>query len=150
MPLKEDLQSSDFAPRIVLHIDDDQDDRHLVNKAINSIDPAIIIREATDGRKALEFLHQARLFGDLPCLIILDINMPVMDGYETYKEIMKDATLSIIPIVVFTTSCSENDVLQWRRENIVMLTKPSTYAGFADTVRKMLDYCSPTNKQKSS
>jgi CheY-like chemotaxis protein len=148
--LKEDLQSSDFAPRIVLHIDDDQDDRDLVNKAINSIDPAMIIREATNGRKALEFLNQAQLFGDLPCLIILDINMPVMDGYETYREIMKDATLSLIPIVVFTTSSGENDVQQWRRENIVMLTKPSTYTGFADAVRKMLTYCSPAINKKSS
>jgi CheY-like chemotaxis protein len=150
MPLKEDLKSADYAPRIVLHIDDDQDDRDLVNKAIHSIDPAMVIREATDGRKALDFLHQAKLFGDLPCLIILDLNMPVMDCYETYKEIIKDATLSIIPIVVFTTSFNENDVQQWRRENIVMLTKPSTYAEFTDSVRKMLGYFSPTNKEKSS
>jgi CheY-like chemotaxis protein len=76
--------------------------------------------------------------------------MPVMDGYETYREIMKDATLSLIPIVVFTTSSGENDVQQWRRENIVMLTKPSTYTGFADAVRKMLTYCSPAINKKSS
>jgi CheY-like chemotaxis protein len=91
-------------PKIVLHIDDDQDDRYLVGKAINNIDPSIIVREAQDGMKAIEFLNQAKLFGDLPCLIILDINMPIMNGYDTYNEISKDNDLAAIPIVIFTTS----------------------------------------------
>src|SRR4051812_29994639 len=107
-------------PKIILHIDDDPDDRYFVKRAITSIDPSIMLREAQNGKKAIEFLNQARLFGDLPNLIILDINMPVMDGHDTYKEISKDPELSLIPIIVFTTSFDNTELHQWKERNILM------------------------------
>jgi CheY-like chemotaxis protein len=128
-------------PRIVLHIDDDPDDRLLVSMAIQSIDPSMILREAKDGMKAIEFLDQAKLFGDLPCLIILDLNMPVMNGYETYKEIRKDDVLSAIPIVIFTTSFDKKDQVHWARENVALIVKPAQYDDFVENVKKILTHC---------
>ena len=129
-------------PKVVLHIDDDPDDRLLVNLAIQSIDPSMILREAKDGRKAIEFLNQAKLFGDLPCLIILDLNMPVMNGYETFKEIRKDDILSAIPIVIFTTSFHKDDLIHWAKENIALITKPAQFDLFIESVKKILTHCS--------
>ena len=128
-------------PKVVLHIDDDPDDRLLVSLAIQSIDPSMILQEAKDGRKAIEFLNQAKLFGDLPCLIILDLNMPVMNGYETFKEIRKDAVLCDIPIVIFTTSFHKDDLHHWAKENVALITKPAEFDWFTESVKKILTHC---------
>jgi len=133
--------SLNIQPRVVFHIDDDADDRLLVSLAIQSIDPSMILREANNGKKAIEFLQQAKLFGDLPCLIILDLNMPVMDGYATYKEIKRDAALSVIPIVIFTTSFDRRDKQYWEKENVVLLTKPVRFDLFTESVSKILAHC---------
>ena len=133
--------SLNIQPRVVFHIDDDADDRLLVSLAIQSIDPSMILREANNGKKAIEFLQQAKLFGDLPCLIILDLNMPVMDGYATYKEIKRDAALSVIPIVIFTTSFDRRDKQYWEKENVVLLTKPVRFDLFTECVSKILAHC---------
>jgi CheY-like chemotaxis protein len=125
-------------PKLILHIDDDQDDRYLVRQAINSIDPSIILREAQDGKKAIDFLQQAKLFGDLPSLIILDINMPVMNGYDTFKEISKDEELSLIPIVIFTTSHNNNELNYWKDKNIATISKPASFDEFTNSVERIL------------
>jgi CheY-like chemotaxis protein len=125
-------------PKLILHIDDDQDDRYLVRQAITSIDPSIILREAQDGKKAIDFLHQAKLFGDLPSLIILDINMPIMNGYDTFKEISKDDELKLIPIVVFTTTCDNNELNYWKDQNIAIISKPSTFDEFTISIERIL------------
>jgi two-component system response regulator len=135
-------------PKLILHIDDDQDDRDLVRQAMASIDPSIILREAKDGKKAIDFLHQAKLFGDLPRLIILDINMPVMDGYDTFKEISKDDKLSLIPIVVFTTSCNENELNFWKEKNIAVIAKPASFTEFTNSIEKILGYFPSTTDYK--
>ena len=127
-------------PKIILHIDDDPDDRYLVKHAIAKIDPSIILREAQNGKKAIDFLNQARLFGDLPDLIILDINMPVMDGRDTYKEINKDPELSLIPIIVFTTSFNDTELHHWKERNIEIVTKPASFDDFTISVKNMLAY----------
>lgn len=126
--------------KIVLHVDDDQDDRFLVKQAITSIDPSIIVREAQDGKKAIDFLNQAKLFGDLPSLIILDVNMPVMDGYDTFKEISKDNELSLIPIVIFTTSCNNNELNFWAEKDIPMISKPASFEEFTNSIEKILGH----------
>jgi CheY-like chemotaxis protein len=135
-------------PKIILHIDDDQDDRYLVEQAIKNIDPSIILREAQDGKKAIDFLNQAKLFGDLPCLIILDINMPIMDGYDTYKEISKDDVLSSIPIVIFTTSRHSNELSYWKDNNIEIVSKPASFEEFTNSVRRILGYFSKIIENK--
>lgn len=136
-------------PKIILHIDDDQDDRYLVRHAINNIDPSIILREAQDGRKAIDFLSQAKLFGDLPCMIILDINMPVMDGYDTYKEISKDDVLSAIPIVIFTTSRNSEELNYWKQKNIEVVSKPASFDEFTNSIKRVLGFFSSTFKKIS-
>ncbi|AEV99632.1 hypothetical protein A4D02_27780 [Niastella koreensis] len=134
-------------PKIILHIDDDQDDRYLVRKVIDNIDPSIVLREAQDGKKAIDFLNQARLFGDLPCLIILDLNMPVMDGYDTYKGISKDEVFSSIPIVIFTTSRDENELKYWEDKNIEIVSKPASFEEFTMSVKRILGYFSPVKNK---
>jgi CheY-like chemotaxis protein len=90
--------------RIVLHIDDDQEDWELLEQALKKLDPKIIVRQAENGRAALSLLKQSKHFHDLPCPIVLDLNMPGMNGKDVLKEIKNDEKLAALPLVIFTTA----------------------------------------------
>jgi CheY-like chemotaxis protein len=130
-------------PPIILHVDDDPDDRFLVSDAINSIDPSIRVLEAENGLKAIDLLKKARIIGELPSLIILDFNMPLMNGMETYKEIRKHPEFSNIPVVLLTTFNSKREDDYWDSESVATFTKPATFKELTTSVKKILSYCHP-------
>ena len=129
------------APPIVLCVDDDADDRQFMANAIGDFHTSLQMVEATNGSEALTFLQQAKQKGKLPCLILLDLNMPVMDGKEALMKIKQDEALKEIPIVVFTTSSSTIDKLFCQRYKVEMITKPPQYDEFIATVKKLINYC---------
>ncbi len=100
--------------------------------------------EAKDGEQALAYLHQAKATGCLPCLIIMDINMPKMDGKKAIQLIKADKDLSTIPLFVFTTSSSHIDKSYFELYNVQYVTKPNHYLAFTKKVREMLAQVSRT------
>lgn len=92
--------------RTVLLIDDDEDDLRMLEDALKLIDSNHQIIEAKDGMEGLQKLMQLKNKNTLPCLIVLDINMPRIDGRQTFVSIKADETLSKIPVVIFSTSSS--------------------------------------------
>jgi len=118
----------------------------MVKEIIAEIDPTFSIHTAKNGIKALEYLMLAKVFDELPCLIILDLNMPMMNGYETYKEIRKDPSYADIPVVIFTTSFESRDSLFWESESIAMVTKPAQINSFIDSVKSILTHCKIISK----
>lgn len=127
--------------KIILHVDDDPDDHLMVKEIIGEIDPAFVLHTAQNGIKALDYLMLAKLFNELPCLIILDLNMPVMNGYETYKALRKDPVFANIPVVIFTTSFQRRDLDFWENESVAMMTKPAQINSFIDSVKSILTHC---------
>jgi CheY-like chemotaxis protein len=127
--------------KIVLHIDDDAEDREFVGDAIKNIDPSFILHEAKNGEEGIAYLTRAKASGTLPCLIILDINMPGMDGLETYEEIKQDEVLKAIPTVIFTTSAIFKRIKNEETERLPIFIKPFNIKEFIVTVRKMLTHC---------
>jgi len=125
-------------PEIILHVDDDDDDRLLVNYAIISLNQNVVLHQVQSGKDALAFLTQAKLSADLPDLIILDFNMPVMNGYDIYKMVKKDPAISKIPIVIFTTSIDSMVQNYWKNENIKMIEKPASYYEFKECIKIIL------------
>jgi CheY-like chemotaxis protein len=93
----------------ILCVDDDEDDLFMLRQAIESIGTDYRILEAFDGVHALELLQEMKQEGELPCLIVLDINMPRMDGKQTLVALQQDKAFSSIPVVLFTTSSSTLD-----------------------------------------
>ncbi len=126
--------------RIVLCVDDDPDDRELIRSAIYNIDPDYIVDFATNGREAMKYLLDS-IDTELPCLIILDINMPVMDGKQTILEIKKISELSRIPIVVFSTSNHPSDRRFCKQLGVEMVTKPANLNQISQEAQKLLHYC---------
>jgi CheY-like chemotaxis protein len=97
----------------VIITDDDLDDQEFLMTAIKQLDPNATIRTANDGLQLLDMLLKRNEFQHtdqpLPDLIILDLNMPIIDGYDVLKQIKANDELKHIPIFILTTSTTEYD-----------------------------------------
>ena len=125
----------------ILWADDDPDDLLLMKEILFKNSKKHQIKEVNNGREALEYLDHAKQIKKLPCLIILDINMPILDGKETLARIKSNENLSKIPIVVFTTSNSDLDRMFCEKYKVEMITKPPDYKTLESAVNRLLGYC---------
>ena len=96
----------------VVMADDDADDRMLVKDAFKETHPSCGLDFVENGEQLLDYLSRRGTGAPYPGLILLDLNMPRMDGREALAEIRRDPNLRCIPVVIFTTSCAEDDVLR--------------------------------------
>lgn len=127
--------------KTIVYADDDADDLSMLREAIGSIAVDYQIIEAFDGVHALEILHQMQESGALPCLVVLDINMPRMDGKQTLVAIQNNPALSQIPVVLFSTSSSTLDKTFSQAKHVELITKPFEYGVLQKTASRLLSYC---------
>ena len=101
-------------PLVILMADDDEDDRLSTSDAFKEHHLANDFHTVNDGEELMDFLHRRGKHKDAPRpgLILLDLNMPRMDGREALKEIKSDPVLRAIPVVILTTSREEEDILK--------------------------------------
>jgi CheY-like chemotaxis protein len=125
----------------ILWADDDYDDLQMMREILSKKKRDFEIVEVHNGKEALEYLRQVQDRSDLPCLIILDINMPVLDGKETLSILKSTEEYKEIPVVVFTTSESELDKLYCKRFDTEMVTKPPTFSTLGAALDKILKEC---------
>lgn len=92
---------------LVMIIDDDADDRFFLETAIQKINNNINVLQAKNGEEAIAQLKGLKVY---PEFIFLDLNMPVMNGVEFLKLLKSDENLKHIPIVIYTTSVSPEDM----------------------------------------
>ena len=109
---------------LFLLVDDDPDDIMLLKDAILSINNNIRFAEAMDGREALKYLKSAKQKDELPNLVVLDINMPILNGREVIAMIKEQQDLGEIPLVVFSTSSYPGDVTYCNTHGVELITKP--------------------------
>lgn len=129
---------------VVVVADDDEDDRDLTRDALLEVD-AGTVRFVKDGQELLDYLrnqaHEARVAGESPDVVLLDLNMPRMNGAQALAEIRADRDISSIPIVVFTTSTDEQDVRDSYQQGAnSFISKPSTFAGMVEAMRAFRTY----------
>lgn len=103
---KEAFKSNSMKKRFLV-IDDDSDDRELFSEALASVDPVIVCDQATDGAEALKRLAAREIAA--PDIIFLDINMPVMDGWQFLTRLKSEDRYKDIPVIVYTTSSNMKD-----------------------------------------
>jgi CheY-like chemotaxis protein len=132
-------------PITILMADDDADDRLLCQQALEESRVINELRFVEDGQQLLDYLNQQGNFNaenaPRPGLILLDLNMPRMDGREALKEIKSDPILRRIPIVVMTTSQAEEDI--YRSYDLganSFITKPVTFDRLVDLMRVLGQY----------
>ena len=125
----------------ILLAEDEAADAHLVRTALSENHILTDLRHVLDGREALEYLrHQGPRFADAPRpdLILLDLNMPRMDGRECLLALKRDPDLADIPVVVLTTSEVERDVLaSYTLGAAGFITKPVDVSQFITAIRDL-------------
>ena len=136
--------STDARAVTILMADDDPDDRLLARMALERQGMHGVLRTVDDGEELLEYLRRGGAYADpaaspRPHLILLDLNMPRKDGREALREIKGDPSLRLIPVVVLTTSKTEEDILRsYDLGANCFITEPVTFEGLIDVV-KVLD-----------
>ncbi len=124
----------------ILLVEDDEDDITITKRALAKAkisNPLYVVR---DGEEALEFLNHTGRYADpgqapKPGLVLLDLNMPKLDGYDVLDRIKKDPDLQCIPVVVLTTSDEDADMLGcYDRGANTYITKPVDFNSFMQAV----------------
>jgi CheY-like chemotaxis protein len=130
----------------ILLADDDPDDRLMAKEALEESRLLNPLDTVEDGEELLAYLRRTGSYQHLankplPGLILLDLNMPRMDGREALKEIKSDPALCHIPIVVLTTSKAEEDI--YRTYNLGVnsfITKPVSFNSLVDLMKTLGKY----------
>ena len=123
----------------ILLAEDDEDDQELIQLAFSKVTKEHEFKIVSNGQEVLDVLSHQR---ETPCMIILDLNMPVLNGMQTLKELQKQPRLNKIPIVILTTSDNdENKKNSYSSGAADYFVKPSNMKDLVSTVEKMLTYC---------
>jgi CheY-like chemotaxis protein len=130
----------------LLMADDDPDDRMLARDALTQARLANELHFVEDGEELMDYLYHRGKYVNLadsprPGVILLDLNMPRKDGREALKEIKADPDLRQVPIVVLTTSKSEEDI--YRTYDLgasSYITKPVTFEGLVEVMKGLKKY----------
>jgi CheY-like chemotaxis protein len=124
----------------ILLVDDNEGDILLTKEALDDARIINRISIAYDGVEALRFLRK-QTEGDMPDLILLDINLPKMNGTELLGIIKTDPDLKRIPVIMLTTSSAEKDILaSYNNYANCYITKPVDLDRFMDVVRTIEDF----------
>ena len=127
----------------ILLVEDDPGDVLMTQEAFEHHKITNPLHVVTDGVAAMEFLRGRGAYADAPRpgLILLDLNLPKMDGREVLAEIKTDEGLRSIPVVVLTTSSAEEDILRsYNTYANAYVTKPVDLLRFMDVVRQIDDF----------
>ena len=124
----------------IMMVDDDEDDRLMFKEAIEETHLLCNLQTAVDGQDMIDQLNAATA-DNLPALILLDLNMPRMDGREALEQIKGNERLRSIPIVVLTTSRAEEDILRSYNSGAnSYIPKPVTFEGLREKIIALTDY----------
>lgn len=122
----------------ILLVEDNEGDIVLTLEALREANVSNVINVVKDGEQALKYLRKKEPFqsAETPDFILLDINLPRIDGKEVLTEIKNDEKLRIIPVVILTTSSAENDIIDAYNNHVnCYITKPVDFQKFIEVVQ---------------
>lgn len=123
----------------ILHVEDDEDDREFLSDAVKKVDPAVDIIMLVDGQQALEYLNKLNHEVTQPSLIVLDLNLPFIDGKEVFKKIRQNSFLDNVPVIVFSSGEHPGDKALFSKLGIEYITKPTQVSNMGEIANHMLD-----------
>ena len=140
-----------IAPKhTVIYADDDPDDLDLVEEAFRQYANNVEVITFRDGSQVLSYLKNIADADPLPCLIILDINMPVLNGKEVLIRVRQIESLQSVPIVLFTTSSMPLDKSFAEHYNAGFVTKPLGSEQMKVITQQFINHCAEETRKKIS
>ena len=129
--------------KTILYADDDADDRLWVSEACKLVNLPAHVRFLENGRQVLDYLSVQPAV-NLPSLIVLDLNMPELDGRQTLKQLKASPAFQDIPVAIVTTSSNKIDQEVCKRLGAsVYLTKPFTHGAWQEVMRRLKPLIAP-------
>lgn len=129
----------DARSKTILYADDDADDKLWVIEACKALDSSLQIEFVANGKDVLNYLSSSR--SGLPVLIVLDLNMPELDGRQTLRRLKGDEQYKNIPVIIVTTSSNKVDREICQRLGAdLYLIKPDTHSEWQNIIRRMEPY----------
>lgn len=127
----------------LLLVEDDEVDVLTVRRALRDIGVENELQVASDGEQALEHLRSIESERNRPALILLDLNMPRMNGLEFLRAARKEGLIRSIPVIVLTTSRQDQDVVEGFDLSVSgYMIKPVEYEKFVEVMRTIDEYWS--------
>lgn len=130
-------------PAKILLVEDNADDVELLRLSFARAEMEVDMLHVEDGAQCMRVLRKEGEYADAltPDLILLDLNLPVMDGREVLSEIVRDDALRALPVVVLTTSSAEQDIIDmYRLRCSSYITKPVEFGDFQNVVQQIRSY----------
>lgn len=125
-------------PIHILLVEDNPGDAELTREALSDAKISNTLSIVTDGEQAIDFLRNRGEFIDVdsPDVVLLDLNLPKMDGREVLAEVKSDPELRMIPVIVMTTSAADDDIARAYNDHAnAYIQKPIDFDEFIRTVR---------------
>jgi CheY-like chemotaxis protein len=126
---------------LVLYADDDIDDIKFVEESFSETTQNIELVTAYNGLDLIRYLERLTPLDPNPCLIILDVNMPLMNGKEALQKIRQMNRYQNIPVVLFTTSSSDFDKSFAKKHNAGFVTKPLDNRQMKNITDQFIQHC---------
>jgi len=127
----------------ILIVEDNQQDLDLALRALRKANLANRVHAVRDGQEALDFLfcedpYSARKMETGPRMILLDLKLPKVDGFEVLKRLKSDPRTKLIPVVVLTSSKEQSDVVESYHLGVnSYIVKPVNFEQFSEAVQKL-------------
>ncbi len=137
--------------KTILLVEDDPQDEKLILRALNKVNLANTVYVTRDGQQALDYLFQIGEFeylkgNDLPAVVILDINLPRVNGLDVLMKLRNSPHTKLLPVVMLTSSDDEKDRLRSYEDGAnSFVRKPLDFGEFAETVARLGIYWVATN-----
>ena len=130
-------------PAEILLVEDSENDVILTREGFKATKLSVNLHHVINGEECMAFLRKEREYPDAPTpdLVLLDLNLPVMDGREVLAEVVKDDRLNHLPVVILTTSANEQDVLSmYKLRCSAYATKPVDFDEFQRIIQGIADF----------
>ncbi len=137
------MTAATVRPMHIMLIEDDENDVRITRRAIQKGGLEADMSVTRDGQEALDFLYRRPPFEDArrPDLVLLDINLPKLNGMDVLREVKRDPALRSIPVLMLTTSARHEDVAAaYAHGANAFICKPIRFAKFVEVIRELSQY----------
>jgi CheY-like chemotaxis protein len=136
------MKNKSLKKGLVIYADDDPDDLFLVSEGFLEHAPQVDLITVRDGAELFDCLQTLEATHQTPCLLILDINMPRITGKEVLRQLRQMPRYEDLPVVLFTTSSSPQDIDFAESYNAGFMTKPGNFTDIAAIIEQFFHQCS--------